>query len=81
MLSQQISLTSRRRKNSGATVPEQWKPIIAELNEYVAAGAGKNRQAVLCMGMDVVEGGSMMLCRHNAERNSEFCQAHDKRRR
>ena len=79
MLSQQISLAGRRRKNSGAIVPEQWKPIIAELNEYVAAGAGKNRQAVLCMGVDRGDDGAAILCRHNAERNSEFCQAHDKR--
>ena len=81
MLSQQISLAGRRRKNSGAAVPEQWRPIIAELNEYVTAGAGKNRQAVLCMGVDVAEDSSIVLCRHNAERNKEFCEAHDKQRR
>ena len=76
---QMISLVSGRRKSSDAAIPERWKPIIIELNEYVAAGAGKNRLAVLCTGVDQTQDGTVILCRNNAERNSEFCRRHDKR--
>ena len=76
---QMISLAGRRRKSGKVAIPEQWKAIIIELNEYVAAGAGKNKQAILCMGMELIEGDQAVLCRRNAEHDKEFCERHNGR--
>lgn len=74
---QMISLVGPRRRQSESAVPDLWRPIIAELNEYVAAGAGKNKQAVLCMGFNRTATG-IILCRRNAERGQELCREHSK---
>ena len=77
---QMISLSGPKRLQSLSAIPDAWRPVIAELNEYVAAGAGKNKQAVLCLGLDRTSTG-VILCRRDAQRDNDFCTLHAKRRK
>jgi len=74
-LRQMISLCGRKPRQSSSPVPDEWKPIIAELNEYVMAGSGRQKELPLCMGFDRTAAGTVP-CRSNALPRKDYCARH-----